>query len=338
MKAALASAFVLAASLACASAAEAAPKNPQAEAADVLFREALALADQGNIVGACDKFRESEATEHSTGTLMNVARCLEREEKFAEAWKAYARVRDEAKSAPPAMERNRTPSADRVAAAEQRLKSLEAKVGRVRINVEGAPATLVSIEMGGTTYSRETLKSTPPILAFEAGTQRYTLNYQGNRSTVHTKTITAGLESELSIVPGMTEERIVTLPAAPTKTPTTPTPAPEPPGDGMRTAGYVVGGVGVAALATGALFGAMALGKKAAADCPEGKCKTNEAYDAATAGQGLSTVATLAFISGGVLVLGSGAMLFWPRDKTEKGTARLRVVPSGPGLVMAGSF
>jgi hypothetical protein len=104
----------------------------------------------------------------------------------------------------------------------------------------------------------------------------------------------------------------------------------------MKTIGLVVGGVGVAGLALGSIFGAMSMSKwsSAQSDCKSATDCTNHAQalsdkDAASSN---ATISTVAFVGGGI-ALAAGAALFFlaPAGGGSSGTA-LRVAPSvGPG-------
>jgi hypothetical protein len=107
-------------------------------------------------------------------------------------------------------------------------------------------------------------------------------------------------------------------------------------GQGMRTAGLVLGGVGVVGIGLGGFFGLRASSKWSDA---KGKCH-DFPYDCGTDGTDLqssaksaATVSTVAFIAGGAL-LGTGLVLFLTAPKREQ--VALSV---GPGSVaLQGSF
>jgi hypothetical protein len=111
------------------------------------------------------------------------------------------------------------------------------------------------------------------------------------------------------------------LPSAPPVTPATPvTPASHdrevashPGGDGARTAGFVVGALGLAGVGVGAVAGLLVLGKKSIVDDPSHCDPTTHVCDgtglaAASSGKTLSTVSTVAFVAGGALLV-TGAVL-----------------------------
>jgi hypothetical protein len=102
-------------------------------------------------------------------------------------------------------------------------------------------------------------------------------------------------------------------------------------GSGKRTLGWVLGGVGVAGLAVGAVTGVMVLGKKSTVDenCDENKRCNAEGADAAESGKTLGTVSGVSFIIGGV-ALAAGTWLVLSSDGSERPQTALGV---GPGQI-----
>jgi len=110
--------------------------------------------------------------------------------------------------------------------------------------------------------------------------------------------------------------------------------APAGRGGGLRTAGYVSAGVGVAALGTGAVLGILAKGKDSDARsqcitvgsgllCPE---RAQAQFDSAKS-QG--SAATLLLIGGGVITAAGVGMIIWggPSNSERPTDARLRLSP-----------
>jgi hypothetical protein len=84
-------------------------------------------------------------------------------------------------------------------------------------------------------------------------------------------------------------------------------------GDEARTAGFVLGAVGLAGVGVGAVTGLLVLGKKSIVDDPSHCDPTTHVCDAtglaaASSGKTLSTVSTVAFVAGGALLI-TGAVL-----------------------------
>jgi hypothetical protein len=113
-----------------------------------------------------------------------------------------------------------------------------------------------------------------------------------------------------------------------------------------RTVGWITGGVGVAGLALGTVFGIMAMGDKNGAHCDaSGACDPGKLSDANSA----ATISTIGFIAGGVLVAGGAALvLFGPSGNTASAApatgaaTTLKLAPlvgaRDAGLLLGGSW
>ena len=86
----------------------------------------------------------------------------------------------------------------------------------------------------------------------------------------------------------------------------------------VRTIGYVVGGVGLAGVVVGSIFGVDAISKNNAAGCDAQSVCTNP--QSRTAAQGSATISTAGFIAGGVLLAG-GVVMILAAPKRAGGTA-----------------
>jgi hypothetical protein len=110
-----------------------------------------------------------------------------------------------------------------------------------------------------------------------------------------------------------------------------------------KTIGYVVGGVGVAGLAVGSVFGLVAISQNSDAKCDKSTsicAKPQSEKDAKTS----ATISTVGFVAGGVLAAaGIGIVLFAPSstNATEKAavlTLSPYWTPGGGGLGLGGAF
>ncbi len=94
-------------------------------AAEALFRSAREAADQGDWVTACDRFEESYRLEPAPGTVLNIARCREKLEQWASAWKRYEEAAQ------------KLPQGDkRVAFAEEKVREIEPRVPHIVLTPE----------------------------------------------------------------------------------------------------------------------------------------------------------------------------------------------------------
>jgi hypothetical protein len=105
----------------------------------------------------------------------------------------------------------------------------------------------------------------------------------------------------------------------------------------LRTAGWVVGGVGVAGLAAGLVAGIVAIEAKSSAGCTGDLCNGSP-----SGVKSASLASDIGWITGGVLVAaGAGLVLFAPRARSTSAAA-VRVLPvmvaNGGRLVVGGTF
>lgn len=93
------------------------------------------------------------------------------------------------------------------------------------------------------------------------------------------------------------------------------------PSDGSRRiVGYVVGGVGLAAVLTGAAFGVHALVKGSEGNCDGPICENQDAIDAREAARSSATVANVA-IGLGALAVGAGVVLVLTLPRRQEATS-----------------
>jgi hypothetical protein len=118
-----------------------------------------------------------------------------------------------------------------------------------------------------------------------------------------------------------------------------PTPQPGTGWSGTRTAGALIGGIGVAALGTAAVFAIRALELKSDANCPQNICVTSADNESLTNAGKMGNFATGFSVGGGVAVA-LGATLFLVGGSSSQGTTSLRIAPSarGTGIAVGGSF
>jgi hypothetical protein len=121
--------------------------------------------------------------------------------------------------------------------------------------------------------------------------------------------------------------------AAPTETrePSRDAGVPAKKGSGMRTAGFVLVGVGVAGLAVFAVTGSMAGSKfsQLEDDCGSKRCTDPKYADTVDSGKRLETIANIGLIAGGVGLLAGGAILVFGGPKEQTSSAGVRGTPGG---------
>lgn len=114
------------------------PADPKTQA-DQLFEEGVALRNQGQFKEACVKFEEAmKHDERAIGTLLNLALCAEKFDKYATAVHLYEEARDRAKE---------QGLVEHQKAAEEHIATLAPKVSHVTITLaEQLPGTKVLVD------------------------------------------------------------------------------------------------------------------------------------------------------------------------------------------------
>jgi hypothetical protein len=120
---------------------------------------------------------------------------------------------------------------------------------------------------------------------------------------------------------------------------TAPASAPASGSSSWKTAGWIVGGVGIAGLGVGTIFGIIASSDKSSAHCD-----SNNVCDPGTVSgiKNAARISDIGWISGGVLLAGGAALVLWgPGKRTETaGAATVKVAPmvtaNGGGVVAGG--
>ena len=101
----------------------------QSAEAEALFRDGRQLIKHGQLAAGCDKLAASDRLESSTGTLLNLGDCREKQGKLASAWGAFRRAE--------AMAKRAGNDERRRAEANRRAVALEPKLSTLRIDVAG---------------------------------------------------------------------------------------------------------------------------------------------------------------------------------------------------------
>lgn len=211
--------------------------------AEQLFRRAKALMAENKYREACPLLEESERLDPQMGTLLNLAICHENIGKIASAWGEFRAVEQQARAA------NRE---DRVKLARERAAKLEPRLSRLKIvvppeaKVEGLVVKVDGEEKGEPLWEG---------FAVDPGTLTVEVSAPGKK----TASLEVKVDQEGAIVP-------VTLPALENEVVHKPPPAPPGPSEAQyeanrsrKTTGLIVGGVGLGALAAGAVFGVLAV-------------------------------------------------------------------------------
>jgi hypothetical protein len=236
--------------------ASAAPSETDRSVAQSLFEEGKRLMSAGKHAEACPKLEESQRLDPGGGTLLNLALCHELSGKIATAWAEFNEALSLAR---------RDGRQDRIKAAQEHIAALAPKLPALTL-VVSSPAEGQELRMDGAVVGRAAW-GTP--LSVDPGSHELRVKAPGKKEWTSTVTIGVGEKRTLSVPELETAEGPTTEggvapraghrePGVPDETPAKSAPA----SNARRTAGWVVGGVGVVALGVGGYFGLQAFAKR----------------------------------------------------------------------------
>lgn len=300
--------------------APAAAQTPRAQAADALFRQAKQLMEAGDLALACEKFAASQALDPGLGTLLYLGDCHERAGRFASALATFNAAAMLAKSR--GEEARQHLASVRASALEPRVPILKIQSGPVP---QGSDLMLT---INGAPLARSELDRARP---YDAGRYEIRFSAPGYEPFVSRIQLKNGGGVAVVTVPRL-------LPLSSQEEPSQGPPLPlagAAPGGTQRTLAWVVGSTGLALVAVGGVFAALAASanedSKASCDparpnrCdPEGVRLRNDAKD-------LASAATLTGLLGG-LGLAGGLVLYVSAPSVEAG------LPAAALIGIQGSF
>jgi hypothetical protein len=269
----------------------------QQATAEALFEQASALVDQGRFPEACEKFAASQELDPGLGTLLYLADCYDRAGRSASAWALFREVQARSR---------RANQPDREQIAAERANALDAKLSRLELRVP--PSRQVpglELSLRGAVVPQASWNVAVPV---DPGAVRVEARAPGKKPWSIEIVVAPGPSArtvelpELVAVPLALQSRASASPAVDRAS-----------GSAQRTAGFVVGGVGLVGLAVGGFFGYRAYEKnkssknecraEAPNDCsPQGTSLRDDAASAAK----LSTIITA---SGAALVVGGATLV-----------------------------
>lgn len=320
-------------------------KKTDAVRAEVLFEEGRRLMSAHDYAAACPRLAQSEALDPAPGTALNVALCYEQQGKLATAWAAYKTAQGLA---------DRPGQKERLAVATKSVANLEPKLSRVTITV-GSEARVAGLEVR---FDGDKIEDLEWGLAIphDGGGHDIDATAPGKKPWhTHIDIHDSGARVTVDVPP--LEDAPVSRPAtrtdpdAPHATGTTPPNPPktfalaEPqtsPGQGQRVIGFVVGGLGLAAVGTGVALMVLGYESQSAAGCDGQTCTTGKSdVSKYNDGTTLINAGAVAAVAGGVAAI-TGLVLWLtsPSGAKTEGSAGVEVrVGLGPtGFVASGAF
>ena len=301
-------------------------------AAEALFKQARDLMAKGQYAEACPKFAESERLDPAPGTLLNLATCYEKGGQIASAWVTY---KEAASSARKANQEDRARMArDKAAQLEPRLPTLTIVVPT------NAQRSDLSLKRDGEIVGHAEWGVAIPV---DPGTHVVEASAPGAKTWQGQVEIApSGTKGSVEVPP--LESLPETPPNVTTPAPTAPPPVsaiptvspialapavPVPaPRSGQRLAGWVSFGVGLAGLAAGGVFGALAISDNndAKARCLGTVCDA-QGYSTTTDAKHAATASTIAFVAGGAITAAGLVLLITSPSDRRVETTRLGIAP-----------
>jgi hypothetical protein len=258
-------------------------------AAEELFRQGRAASQKKDFTTACAKFRESNRLDPAVGTVFNIADCEEKLGRLATSWTLFQEVVQ------------RLPSDDeRRTIANERARSLEARVPTLTIHLAHTDRTDVVVRRDGIVLGAASLETALPV---DPGEHTVIVEAPGTQSALFTSQVGAGEHASLEVKLGTLS---TTTEPPKDSAPQTSASAAQP----SHTAAYVVGGLGVAGMVTGVVAGLIVLSKKSTvnSECVDKQC-SQAGIDAVSSGKTFGVVTTVGFLAG-ALGLGTATYLF----------------------------
>jgi hypothetical protein len=309
-------------------------------AADVLFDQGKKLMDEGKFGEACPKFAESQRLDPAPGTLIWLADCYEKNGQTASAWSTYREALAAAKAAG---------QAQRESLARERIAALDKILSTLLLQVADPSLAGLEVKIDGTPVGKP-LWGTP--IPYDPGTHSIDATAPGH-APFQTRIGLGKNGAKLDVeIPKLTPSK--EPPPVASSVPTAPAPAPATtasaaPGEdapagknSLRTVGFVVGGVGLAAGIVGTLLAvtARSAAQTAIDDCrARGFCSQDE-LDRHDSAKGRNTAGLVIGGIGGALLVGGAVLILTSPTETKTGSAWLspQVGRSFSGLSLGGSF
>jgi serine/threonine-protein kinase len=308
----------------------------QKAAAESLFDDGLKAMKSGHFSEACPKLEESERIDPAIGTLLYLGECYEKSGRTASAWATF---REAASAAQAQGETERT----RVAA--QRADRLQPSLSKLTLKVVPETAQLASLRV-----TRENVVLAKALfgvaIPVDPGKYHIVASADGYQSHEAEIEVLANGDSKSLEIPALLPQAAQpgavagAVPATTTNAgaqsssaipPRNPEPAADSGPNGLRTAAYVTGALGVVSLGIGTYFGVKAISKNndAKDHCPGGNTCNDPAGESLTKdAQSAATVSNITIGVGAAFVV-AGVVLYLtsaPKGNPES-SARLEMHP-----------
>jgi hypothetical protein len=293
-----------------------------AAAAVALARAGREARDKGDAKVACDRFRESYRLDAAPGTLLDIAACQEALHRLAEAWESYQHIAESLPANDP-----------RLAVVKERLAALDAQLPRLTLETTRS-GTPVEVLRDGVPLSSSAFGVPLPM---DPGEHRIVVRAANRQTREYVALLGEGERMSLRVEPGD-----ALSPEPPRQKAASVAREPRPPrvrdgdgGRGLRAAGYVSGGVGLAGFIAAGMLTAFAIGENGNVDrhC-SGRLCDEEGLRASERGHQLLRLADIGLVVG-VVGAAAGGVLLWQASREQ---IRLEHTVGGAGLSYARVF
>lgn len=322
------------------------PAAAEKALAEGLFQDGRKLMDEGKVREACAKFAESQRIDPSVGTLLNLAVCHEKDGKTASAWAEFK----EAAALSSSIGQH-----DRAEFAERRASEIEAKLSRLRLEVTRAEPGMVITLNGKELRAAAAAGSGIPL---DPGEATIEAEAPGKRRWSQRVVIGPGPSTTAVTIPPLADaaapprgaaapvgDERAARPSPQRQPPASPPPGPVDEGSPVRTLGFIAGGVGLAGIGVGSVFGAITLAKAADVDkgCSDSDGCSPADVDTNEAARTTATVSTIAF-GAGLACLGAGVAMVLMSTSPSKAEASTRfwvapdIASTGGRVVVGGRW
>ncbi len=308
----------------------AAQESAQTLAARTLFEEGRQLMSQGHHTEACVKFEESQRLRAGIGTAFNLAECYEKTGRSASAWSLYLRVAAETKA---------QGQAERERVARERADALAPKLARLRLSVS-KPVAGLAIRLDGEPMSEATWGIATPIDPGEHAVSAEAPGHQPWQGTAQVLDSAGEVSVEVPALSPLESGAAGRQTASSEAVTDDSATAPDRPSARSRRTAYIVGGVGIAGVLIGGLFGLRALDQNGEAEeicvnretrCPPADIERHRGLTAAA-----RSARTAGFVSLGIGLVGLGVSAVWlfsgsPNRSSDKSDIAATTLSLGAG-------
>jgi tetratricopeptide (TPR) repeat protein len=308
------------------------PPTERSEAARYLFDEGRALMADKNYAAACPKFEKAQRLDPGGGTLLNLALCNELIGKTATAYAHFLQGLQIAR------QDNRK---DREELAQQHIDALRPRLSYLRVVVpDGVRQPGLTISLDGLRFADEMWSTRVPVDPGEHVVEATAPAKHATRLVVTVGSYGDAREVVLDSLRDEPQEATAQGSNVPERPASTTAHAQEAgTGSGQRLTGAIVGGVGLAALATSGVLSlrSLHLSNRADEECPDrSRCAAVGVEDSRDAVR-FANFGT-GFALGGLVLTGLGAYLFLSAPRQARPPAMLDIAPGRLAIRISARF